>query len=97
MLRSKDRVFVLVGPEVKGIITLADLNKPLVRVYLFGLVSLLEMHLRFWVSTSYGQDDWKHELKEDRLRTANEFKPNAVTGTKKSPCLIACSFVTSAI
>ena len=71
LLRSKERVFVLVGPDVKGIITLADLNKPLVRVYLFGLISLLEVHLRFWVLAGYGADGWQKELKEDRLLAAN--------------------------
>lgn len=33
LLRSKERVFVLAGSDVKGIITFADLNKPAVRVY----------------------------------------------------------------
>lgn len=43
----------------KGIVTFADLNKPPVRVYLFGLVSLLEVHLRFWIRTAYSDGSWK--------------------------------------
>jgi len=89
LLRSKERVFVLVGPEVKGIITLADLNKPSVRVYLFGLVSILEMHLRFWVFMSYGQDGWQHELKDDRLRIANELQAERRNRTEEI-ALIDC-------
>jgi hypothetical protein len=74
VFRTKERVFVLVGSEVKGIITRADLNKPPVRVYLFGLVSFLEMHLRFWVRNAYGEDTWKAKLKEPRIEAANKIQ-----------------------
>lgn len=62
VLQAKERAFVLVGPEVKGIVTLADLNKPPIRVYLFGLVSLLEMHVRFWIRNAHSDGSWKERL-----------------------------------
>jgi hypothetical protein len=74
VLRAKERAFVLVGPEVKGIVTLADLNKPPIRVYLFGLLSLLEMHLRFWVRHIYGDGSWKERLNAKRLEYANKIQ-----------------------
>lgn len=74
VLRSKERAFVLVGPDVKGIVTLADLNKPPIRVYLFGLVSLLDMHLQFWVRHAYADGSWKEHLSEKRLEHANEIQ-----------------------
>ena len=74
VLRARERAFVLVGPEVKGIVTLADLNKPPIRVYLFGLVSLLEMHLRYWVRNIYGEESWKERLKGERLDAANKIQ-----------------------
>jgi hypothetical protein len=40
------------------------------RNYLFGLISLLEMHLTFWISQFYPHDSWKQELKTDRLDAA---------------------------
>lgn len=72
VLRARERAFVLVGPELKGIVTLADLNKPPIRVYLFGLVSLLEMHLRFWIRNAYPDGSWKEHLKEKRIENANK-------------------------
>jgi hypothetical protein len=69
-LRSREHVFVVIGAGVKGIITRADLNKPPVRIYLFALISLLEMHLRFWVRASYQGDSWQAKLKENRLAAA---------------------------
>ncbi len=74
VLREKERAFVLVGPEVKGIVTLADLNKPPIRIYLFGLVSLLEMHVRFWVRNAYPNDAWKERLADKRLEYANKIQ-----------------------
>jgi len=74
VLRAKERAFILIGPQVKGIVTLADLNKPPVRVYLFGLVSLLEMHLRFWIRTAYGDGSWKELLKPKRMENANKLQ-----------------------
>lgn len=89
LLRSKERVFVLVGSDVKGIITFADLNKPAVRVYLFGLISLLEMHLRFWVLKSYGSEGWQQELKDERLLAANELQAER-RGRNEEIALLDC-------
>lgn len=70
-LEARQHAFVLVGSSVAGIVTRADLNKPPVRVYLFGLVSLLEMHLGFWVRRGYPGDSWKAKLSGARLAAAN--------------------------
>jgi len=71
LLGSRAYSFVLVGGTVSGIVTRADLNKPPARIYLFGLISLLEMHLVFWIRKEFG-DDWQRHLKEPRLAEANK-------------------------
>lgn len=71
LLGQRAYAFVLVGREVAGIVTRADLNKPPARIYVFGLVSLLEMHLLFWIRKEFG-DDWVNHLKKDRLKMAQE-------------------------
>jgi len=48
VLSDHEHVFVVVRRGVSGIVTRADLRKPPVRLLLFGLVSLLEMHLSYW-------------------------------------------------
>lgn len=73
-LRSKERQFVVIGAGVKGIVTRADLNKPPVRIYLFALVSLLEMHLRFWVRAMYPSESWQEKLDEKRLEAAQKLQ-----------------------
>ncbi len=70
VLHDREHVFVLRGSDVGAIVTRADLNKPPVRVYLFGLISLLEMHMQFWVRWVYGHESWKEVLPADRLTAA---------------------------
>src|SRR5437016_1155164 len=71
LLERRSSSFVLVGGTVAGIVTRADLNKPPVRIYVFGLVSLLEMHLVFWIRREFG-DGWMKYLKESRLDAARK-------------------------
>jgi hypothetical protein len=89
VLRGRPYTFVLVGPEVRGIVTRADLNKPPVRVYLFGLISLLEMHLRFWVRAAYGGDSWKRKLSSARLKAAEDLQTER-RGRNQETGLIDC-------
>ena len=69
-LADRESIFVLVGPAVSGIVTRADLNKPAVRVYMFGLISLLEMHLGFWLRRDYPGNAWIERLAARRIRKA---------------------------
>ena len=70
ILRTREYSFVVVDENVARIITRADLNKPPARIYLFGLVSLLEMHLVFWIREEFGDEAWKQHLKESRIEQA---------------------------
>ncbi len=70
ILGGREYSFVVVDANVAGIITRADLNKPPVRIYLFGLVSLLEMHLVFWIRKEFGDEAWKQHLTESRIEQA---------------------------
>jgi hypothetical protein len=72
LLRARAFVFVTVNNVLVGIITLADFNKPLVRTYFFGLLSLLEIHLSFWVAQQYRDDTWKDMLTPARLQQATD-------------------------
>jgi len=89
VLARRERAFVLVGPEVRGIVTQADLNKPPVRVYLFGLVSLLEMHLEFWIRWQWPDESWQPAVKAARIERARELLSDRRTqGSDVS--LLAC-------
>ena len=70
LLRDKDRLFILAGNVVHGIVTRADLEKPHVRLLLFGLITLLEMHLTYLVRRFYPGDSCRDKLTPSRLTAA---------------------------
>jgi len=45
IMKNRDHLFVLDGARLESIVTSADLQKPPVRMLLFGLVSLFDMFL----------------------------------------------------
>lgn len=71
VLTNNSFAFVLNENEINGIITKADINKPLVRLYLFGIISLFEMHINFWIS-KYLKEEIKEVLSEKRYEAALE-------------------------
>jgi hypothetical protein len=88
-LADREYVLVMVQRSVAGIITRADLNKPPVRVYLFGLVSLIEMHLAYWVRTLYPDDAWRAHLSESRIQKAEALLAERAARNEATP-LLAC-------
>lgn len=69
-LRDSPRIFVVLLGEVAGIITKGDLQKAPVRMWLFGLISLLEMHLLRLIREAFPNDTWRSSLNEKRVNSA---------------------------
>ncbi|MBW7990817.1 MAG: hypothetical protein FVQ84_12490 [Planctomycetes bacterium] len=72
LFREKERVFVLENTVIRSIITKADLQKQPIRIFIFGLISLLEMHFVSLVEKYYADGSWKKQLSKDRLDQAEE-------------------------
>lgn len=72
LLSDKNHLFVLNKAKIEGIVTRSDLNKPPVRIYLFSLISFLEMHMGFWVRHNYQNESWKQKISKGRLNNANK-------------------------
>lgn len=70
ILENRSFVFVMHGSSIDGIVTLADVNKPIVRLYLFGIISLFEMHLNYWLKHYYSNGSWKQLIKPNRVQKA---------------------------
>lgn len=88
VLSIQNFVFVLSGNQVIGIVTKADLNKPPVRIYVFGIVSLLEMHLNKWILHYLG-DDWANKVPKSRIADAWEIFEQR-KGVNQELTLIEC-------
>jgi hypothetical protein len=70
LLRHSPRVFVVVMGHVSGIVTKGDLQKAPVRMYLFGVLSLLEMQLLRLIRSAFPEDSWKPQLSQNRIDKA---------------------------
>jgi hypothetical protein len=72
VLSHKRFVFVIYSNNIIGIITRADINKPPVRIYIFGILSLVEMHLNFWINYYYQNNVWSSKVNQLRMEKAKE-------------------------
>ena len=71
-LRNQRHVFINVLGHVGGIVTRGDLQKAPVRLWLFGLVSLLEMQMLRLVRERYPHDSWGSLMAEKRMAAAHD-------------------------
>ena len=69
-LVESPRLFVRVLGTIGGIITMSDLQKPPVRMWLFGMITLLEMRTSRLIELKCPGDSWKQYLSESRLQKA---------------------------
>jgi hypothetical protein len=73
VLTALDRapfLFIEILGCVGGIITPADLQKPPVRMWLFGILTLIEMRCSELIEQHCPQDNWQQYVSEARLRKA---------------------------
>jgi hypothetical protein len=71
-LRDTPRLFVVLLGQVGGIVTRSDLQKPPVRMWLFGMVTLIEMRFARLIERFCPEDSWKQFLSETRVQKAEE-------------------------
>jgi hypothetical protein len=69
-LNGRPRLFVTVLGQVGGIVTRTDLQKPSVRMWLFGMITIIEMGLTRIIETAYPDGSWKDCLSPGRLEKA---------------------------
>lgn len=70
LLNERARLFVSVLGQVGGIVTRTDLQKPPVRMWLFGMITIIEMGLTRLVESAYPDGAWRECLSEGRLQKA---------------------------
>lgn len=71
-LAEQPNVFVRMMGQVSGIVTKGDLQKAPARMWLFGLLSLLEMHFLRIIRSRYVDSAWIEMLSKSRVEKACE-------------------------
>jgi hypothetical protein len=69
-LKEHSRLFVSLLGRVGGIVSRSDLQKPPVRMWLFGMITLLEMRLTRLIATHCPDESWKEFLSPGRIEKA---------------------------
>ena len=70
VLTRYDHCFISLLDTVAGVVTRVDMEKPLVRMWLFGMITILEMNLANSIRKRWPGDDWKKHCSKNRLRKA---------------------------
>ena len=71
-LAESDYCFVRVLGNVGGIVTRNDTQKPPVRMWLFGMITIIEMFMVRTIETQYPNGEWQQELSVGRLNKARK-------------------------
>jgi hypothetical protein len=64
------RCFVTVLGEVGAIVTLSDLEKPPVRMFLFGMITIFEMQITRGIRMYFPGESWRESVSPGRLAKA---------------------------
>ena len=71
-LKESPRLFISLLGRVGGIVTRTDLQKPPVRMWLFGMVTLLEMRFTRLIDLCCPDDTWQQFLSDGRVHKARD-------------------------
>lgn len=74
ILGSHGHCFVAVFGQVRGVIGPNDLEKPQVRIYLFGLITLVEEMFGRSIRRLFPGDAWRSEISPARLQKAEALR-----------------------
>lgn len=69
-LKESSWLFVKVLGAVGGIVTKTDLQKPAMRMWLFGMVTLIEMRFTKMIEQALPMDAWREFLSDSRIAKA---------------------------
>ncbi len=93
LLDEMPRVFVNVLGHVGGIITREDISKPPVRMWLFGVITMLEAAFNRLLESRFPNDSWKDDLSPARLAKAQSLYNERQRVGDPTP-LIECLYFT---
>jgi hypothetical protein len=72
VLSRHNHCFISLLGSVSGVITRSDIQKPLVRMWLFGMITLIEMNFVDQIRANWPNDSWSVLLSRSRLEKAQQ-------------------------
>lgn len=74
VLTRHNYCFVSMLGEVVGVICRDDINKPMVRMWLFGLITIIETRIVQMIQKKYPDDSWQSVISSERLLKAQQMQ-----------------------
>jgi hypothetical protein len=74
VLTRHDYCFISLLGQIQGVINRDDMNKPYVRMWLFGIITLSEMRVTELIKQHFEHDAWQELLPAARLKVAQDFQ-----------------------
>jgi hypothetical protein len=70
--------FISVLGEIAGVFSREDINKPVVRMWLFGIITFIEMDAMKVIAHFFPDDSWQSAITEERLSQAKVLRDERV-------------------
>lgn len=84
--------FITVLGEVAGYFSRNDINKPVVRMWLFGIITFIEMEVLKIILKYFPDDSWKSAITDTRLEMASNLQQERERRGQKSTLLDCLQF-----
>jgi hypothetical protein len=88
-LDKSEFVFVCILGEINGLITRDDMQDPPVRMWLFGLITLIEMRFLTLIERRFLDDSWQRYVSNNRLEKALALQAERIR-RNQNPQLLEC-------
>ena len=89
LLSKFEYLFLLEENRINRLITRSDLDKIPVRLWLFGIISILELQLKEIIESEYPGEGWKNFITENRVTYAKKLHNEKVKHNEETE-LIQC-------
>jgi hypothetical protein len=70
--------FISVLGEIAGVFCREDINKPVVRMWLFGIITFIEMEVMKVIARYFPDDSWQTSISEERLSQAKSLREERI-------------------
>ena len=84
--------FITVLGEVAGYFSRNDINKPVVRMWLFGIITFIEMEVLKIIIKHFPDDSWKSAITDKRLELASKLQQERERRGQQSTLLDCLQF-----
>ncbi|MCU7812654.1 MAG: HD domain-containing protein [Candidatus Thiodiazotropha sp. (ex Notomyrtea botanica)] len=78
VLTRHECCFIALLGDLSGIILRSHIQKPIVRMWLFGMITIIEMNLISHIKEAYPEDDWQNQLSRKRLENAKKLQTERI-------------------